>query len=108
MARGPFSLPGVEAQEGRGPQKKEPNMTGAVKLISLASLIALAACGSEPGPGGLSAEEERGLDNAASMIDSPDNIAVPDDSMVANEAEIAAEEQAGAPAPANGAAANVQ
>jgi hypothetical protein len=59
-----------------------------------AGLMLLAACGREAGPGGVSAEEERGLDNAASMLDSPDNIAVPEDSLVANEAEIAAEEQA--------------
>ena len=69
-------------------------MTTRLKLAGLAALLALAACGREAGPGGVSAEEERGLDNAASMLDSPDNIAVPEDSLVANEAEIAAEEQA--------------
>jgi len=61
-------------------------------LAGFAALAMLSACGDEKGPGGLSPEEERGLDNAASMLDDPNNIAVPDDSMVANENEIAAEE----------------
>ena len=69
-------------------------MTTRLTLAGLAALLALAACGREAGPGGVSAEEERQLDNAASMLDSSDNIAVPEDSLVANEAEIAAEEQA--------------
>ena len=74
-------------------------------LAGLALLAGLAACGDEKGPGGLSPEEERGLDNAASMLDNSGTIAVPDDSMVANEAEIMAEE--GAPA-ANESAGNSQ
>lgn len=65
-------------------------------LAGLALALTLAACGEEKGPGGLSPEEERGLDNAASMLDDPNNIAVPDDSLVANEAEIIAEENGGA------------
>jgi predicted small lipoprotein YifL len=63
-------------------------------FAGLALLLTLAACGEEKGPGGLSPEEERGLDNAASMLNEPNNIAVPDDSMVADENEIMAEEQA--------------
>jgi len=62
-------------------------------LAGAASFALLAGCGqSDKGAGGVSPEEERVLDNAAAMLDSPSNLAVPDDSMVANEAEIAAEE----------------
>jgi hypothetical protein len=63
-------------------------------IAGLATLLALAACGrgSDRG-GGLSEEEERQLDNAAAMLD--DNVFdVSPDSLVANEAEIAAEENA--------------
>jgi len=56
-------------------------------LPVLATLALLAACGGEEGRGGLTAEEERQLDNAASMLD--DNmIDVSPDSLVANEAEL--------------------
>lgn len=63
-------------------------------IASLAALLALAACGrGNDRGGGLSEEEERQLDNAAAMLD--DNVFdVSPDSMVANEAEIAAEENA--------------
>jgi len=71
-------------------------MNTRIAAAGLAALLTLAACGEEKGPGGLSPEEERGLDNAASMLDDPNNIAVPDDSLVANEAEIMAEENGGA------------
>ena len=57
-------------------------------------LLGLAACGQEEGRGGLTAEEERQLDNAARMLDE-DMIDVSDvapDSLVANEAEIEAME----------------
>ncbi len=67
-------------------------MKTSLKLAGLAALIALCACGQEPGAGGLTAEEERALDNAASMLDSADNIVIPEDGLVANEAAIAAEE----------------
>ena len=72
-------------------------------IAGLAALLALAACGrgADRG-GGLSEEEERQLDNAAAMLD--DNVFdVSPDSLTANEAEIAAEENA---ADANQAAAN--
>jgi hypothetical protein len=63
-------------------------------LNSLAALSLLAACGSDEGRGGLTAEEERQLDNAASMLD--DNmIDVSPDSLVANEAELEAMEAEG-------------
>lgn len=38
-------------------------------LAGLAPLLALAACHSQPTAGGLTAEEERQLDNAAAMLD---------------------------------------
>jgi hypothetical protein len=57
----------------------------------LAGLALLAACGRDEGSGGLTAEEERQLDNAAQMLD--DNmIDVSPDSLVANEAELEAME----------------
>ena len=53
----------------------------------LAALALLAGCGRDEGSGGLSAEEERQLDNAAQMLD--DNmIDVSPDSLVANAAEL--------------------
>ncbi len=55
------------------------------------TVLLLAACGEQEGRGGLTAEEERQLDNAAKMLD--DNmIDVSPDSMVANEAELEAME----------------
>ena len=74
-----------------------------VKLIlSAAALAALAACGgSDEGRGGLTAEEERQLDNAAEMLDSNMVDASPD-SLVANEAEFATE-PANSSEPGNGA-----
>ena len=60
----------------------------------LAALLALAACDSRPPAGGLSAEDERQLDNAAAMLDENNIFDVSPDSLVANEAEIAAEENA--------------
>ena len=70
-------------------------MTRSLTLAFVAAL-ALAACGQEEGRGGLTAEEERQLDNAAQMLD--ENMAdisdVAPDSLVANEAEIEAMEAA--------------
>ena len=58
------------------------------------ALALLAGCGSaDQGAGGVSAEEERALDNAAAMLDE-NNLVVADDSMVANEADVAAKENA--------------
>ena len=65
-------------------------------LAALASLALLAACGSDESRGGLTAEEERQLDNASGMLD--DNmIDVSPDSLVANEAELDAMEAEDAP-----------
>jgi hypothetical protein len=59
------------------------------KTLAIAALALLAACGDNEGRGGLTAEEERQLDNAAAMLD--DNmIDVSPDSLVANEAELEA------------------
>jgi len=66
----------------------------------LAALLALSACNSPPAAGGLSAEEERQLDNAAAMLDETNVFDVSPDSLVANEAEISAEENAVVAAPA--------
>ena len=65
--------------------------------------LALAGCSGQPAAGGLSPEDERQLDNAAAMLDDNTLFDVSPDSLVANEAEIAAEENAAGPsaAPAN-------
>ena len=74
-------------------------------LPALATLALLAACGGEEGRGGLTAEEERQLDNAASMLDE-NMIDVSPDSLVVNEAELdAIEAEDGA---ANDVAVNAQ
>jgi len=71
-------------------------------IAGLAALFALAACGrSADRGGGLSEDEERQLDNAAAMLD--DNVFdTSPDSMTANEADVAAEENAADAAQANG------
>jgi hypothetical protein len=57
--------------------------------LGLALVVLLAGCGDNEGRGGLTAEEERQLDNAAAMLE--DNlIDVSPDSLVANEAELEA------------------
>lgn len=69
-------------------------------IMALAAGLALAACGEPEGRGGLTAEEERQLDEAARMLD--DNmIDVSPDSLVANEADL---EAIDAEAPGNNAA----
>lgn len=73
-------------------------MTTSLKIAGLAAMLALAACGGpEKGAGGLTADEERQLDNAAAMLDA-NTIELPDDSLVADPADLDA-----AP-PANGSA----
>jgi hypothetical protein len=65
------------------------------RLFAFAALLALAACGrGNEGAGGLSADEERELDNAAAMLDEANVFDVSPDSLAANEAEIAAEDNA--------------
>ena len=64
-------------------------MNRITNLAAAAALMLLAGCGDNEGRGGLTAEEERQLDNAAGMLD--DNmIDVSPDSLVANEAELEA------------------
>ena len=59
------------------------------KTLAIAALALLAACGDNEGRGGLTAEEERQLNQAEAMLD--DNmIDVSPDSLVANEAELEA------------------
>jgi hypothetical protein len=70
-------------------------------ICGAAALALLGACGGgEQGAGGVTPEEDRALDNAAGMLDS-NNIDVSADSMVANESEVAAEENVAAPVDAN-------
>ena len=53
-------------------------------FVPLAFLLALAACHSQPTAGGLTAEEERELDNAAAMLDQQNLFdATPDDNVEA-------------------------
>jgi hypothetical protein len=77
------------------PTARESGMTKIRTLLGAAALaLALAGCGrGDQAAGGLSPDEERQLDNAAAMLDE-NNLVVPDDSMVANQAEIDAEENA--------------
>ena len=64
-------------------------MSRTMTIAAIAALMLLAGCGDNEGRAGLSAEEERQLDNAAGMLD--DNmIDVSPDSLVANEAELEA------------------
>jgi len=63
-------------------------------FAGLAALALLAGCSRQPGAGGLTADEERQLDNAAAMLDDNNVFDASPDSLVANEAAIAAEENA--------------
>jgi len=76
-------------------------------FLALAAL-SLAACGrgDDRGAGGVTAEEERALDNAAAMLEENVFVDVAADGLVANEAEILAEENAAAAA--EGAEGNAQ
>jgi hypothetical protein len=79
-------------------------MRNMINLAGIAAAaLALAACGGpEKGAGGLSADEERQLDNAAAMLDDSNNLVLSDDSMTANESDVAADEvDAAAPAANN-------
>jgi hypothetical protein len=53
-------------------------------FASLAFLLALAACHSQPTAGGLTAEEERELDNAAAMLDQQNLFDAAPDGLAAN------------------------
>ena len=66
---------GPRAAEGARPfffargSGKRRAMKTRLALAGLAALLALAGCGRQSGAGGLSADEERQLDNAAAMLD---------------------------------------
>jgi len=81
-------------------------MRRSLSLAGLALAISLGGCGGNEERGGLSAEEERQLDNAAAMLDE-NTLTVPDDSLVANQAELEALDESG-PAPAANETANAQ
>ena len=77
-------------------------MNTRLAFAGLAALALLAGCSRQPGAGGLTADEERQLDNAAAMLDDSNNLVLSDDSMTANESDVAADEvDAAAPAAAN-------
>jgi long-subunit fatty acid transport protein len=61
-------------------------------FTALAALLALAACSSQPTAGGLTADEERELDNAAAMLDQQNIFDTSAEGLAANEAEGAAQE----------------
>ena len=62
-------------------------MTMPAKWTAIAALALLAACGRQEGRGGLTADEERQLDDAAKMLD--DNmIDVSGDTLSDNEAQL--------------------
>lgn len=67
-------------------------------FAGLAAIVLLAGCGRQPGAGGLTADEERQLDNAAAMLDDNNIFDASPDSLAANEADIAAEENGAAEA----------
>ena len=72
-------------------------MKAMMGMMLAAACVLPAACGPREGAGGLTAEEERQLDEAARMLDE-NMIDVSPDSLVANEAEIEAiEANQGAP-----------
>ena len=62
-----------------------------IRLAGLAMIMSLAACGGpEEGRGGLTAEEERRLDNAQAMLDENSVFDTSPDSLTINEAELQA------------------
>ena len=60
-------------------------MKGIGVAAVLAAAAMLAACGDREGEGGITAEENRQLDNAAEMLDtSPDSLVASDDAALGN------------------------
>jgi hypothetical protein len=72
------------------------------RLLAFAILLALAGCHSQPTAGGLSADDERELDNEAAMLDQQNVFDTSPDGLVANEGEIGAEENQAAAANRSG------
>lgn len=60
------------------------------RLAALASLLALAACHSQPTAGGLSPDDERELDNAAAMLDQQNIFDSAPDGLPGNDTDAAA------------------
>ena len=78
------------------------NRMGVAAVLAAAAM--LAACGEREGEGGLTAEENRELNNAAEMLDtSPDSLIASDDAALGN-GDVPA--QAGDEAAVNGGAAD--
>ena len=75
-----------------------------VKAMAIGAGLMLAACGEKPGAGGLTEEDNRGLNEAAEMLDtSPDDQVADDDTVLGNGDEpVAVEEPAANEATANG------
>jgi hypothetical protein len=60
-------------------------MNKMVAAAALAGLAMLAACGDQPGAGGLTEEDNRELNNAAEMLDaSPDSLVAGDEATLGN------------------------
>lgn len=60
------------------------NRIGVAAVLAAAAAM-LAACGEQEGEGGITAEENRELDNAAEMLDtSPDSLVASDDAALGN------------------------
>ena len=78
------------------------------QMLSLAAcavaLTTVTACGEERGPGGLTSEEARKLDEHANRLDSGDIVDASPDSLVANGGDEWMQAETGQTAPANGAA----
>lgn len=70
-------------------------------FVPLAFLLALAACHSQPTAGGLTAEEERELDNAAAMLDQQNLFDAAPDGIASNQAESSEPNVAVGASPAN-------
>ena len=64
-----------------------------LRTAVIAALLALAGCHNQPTAGGLSAQDERELDNAAAMLDRQNIFAA--DGLDANEAEDGTQENGG-------------
>jgi hypothetical protein len=71
------------------------------RIAALALLLGLAGCHSQPTAGGLSADDERELDNAAAMLDRQNIFAAAPDGLDENQGE-AVDAQGNGVAPGNG------
>lgn len=83
------------------------NKPAPASALALAALLALAACHSQPTAGGLSADEERELDNAAAMLDQQNIFDTSAEGLPANETGDATQDGGSGANPGN-ASANAQ